>query len=55
MIHWDASQISQNASHHQDQLTLGNRNIAMESGPFGDVFPIENEIFHCYISLPECI
>ncbi len=28
-------------------------NIAMENGPFEDVFPIKNEIFHCYVSLPE--
>ena len=28
--------------------------MAMENGPFEDVFPIENGyIFHCYVSLPE--
>ena len=27
----------------------------MENGPFEDVFPIENEIFHGYVSLPEGI
>ena len=26
----------------------------MENGPFEDVFPIENEIFHCHVSLLEC-
>ena len=25
----------------------------MENGPFEDVFPIENGIFHCYVGLPE--
>ena len=33
--------------------TLRKTNIAMENGPFEDVFPIENGIFHCYVSLPE--
>ena len=27
----------------------------MENAPFEDVFPIKNEIFHCYVSLPEGI
>ena len=25
----------------------------MENGPFEDVFPIENDDFHCYVSLPQ--
>ena len=28
--------------------------MAMENGPFEDVSPIENGIFHCYVRLPEC-
>ena len=27
----------------------------MKNGPFEDVFPIGNGIFHCYVSLPEGI
>ena len=27
--------------------------MAKENGPFEDVFPIENENFHCYVSLPK--
>ena len=27
----------------------------MENGPFEHVFPIEDGIFHCYVSLPEGI
>ena len=30
-------------------------NIAMENGPSGDVFPSENGVSHCYVSLPEGI
>ena len=26
----------------------------MENPPFEDVFPIQNEDFHCYVRLPEC-
>ena len=29
--------------------------MATENGPFEDVFPIENGIFHCYVSLPKGI
>ncbi len=25
----------------------------MENGPFEDVFPMEDEKFHCYLSFPE--
>ena len=35
------------------QTTLWQTNIAMENGPVEDVFPIENEIFHCHVSLLE--
>ena len=28
--------------------------MAMENGPFEDVSPIQNGIFHCYVRLPEC-
>ena len=27
--------------------------MAIENEPFEDVFPIENGIFHCYVSLPK--
>ena len=27
----------------------------MENGPFEDVVPIKNGVFHCYVSLPEAI
>ena len=30
-------------------------NIAMENWPFEDVFPSENGVVHCYVSLPEGI
>ena len=33
--------------------TLRLTNIAMENGPFEDVFPIQNGIFHYYVSLPK--
>ena len=33
---------------------LSKTNMAMEHGPFQDVFHIENEMFHCHVSLLEC-
>ena len=33
-------------------LHSGEFNIAMEYGPFLDVFPIEHRDFHCYVGLP---
>ena len=39
-------------------FTLQQTNIAMENGPFEDVFPIKNMsmwIFHCCVGLPEGI
>ena len=43
MVLWDNSILD----------TLPKTNIAMENGPFENVFPIKMGIFHCYVSVPE--
>ena len=42
-----------NMGHPERKLIFQPSNIAMENGPFEDIFPIQNGIFHCSVSFRE--